>query len=57
MLVQEASRILKFLVSTMLEKHGTGELSRHFIIKNDIYFGVQTLRKVRQDNGEGEGDY
>ena len=52
MLVQEAFRTLKFLVSTMLEKHGIGELSKHFIIRKNIFFGVQILRKVRQDNGE-----
>lgn len=52
MLVQEAFRTLKFLVSTMLEKRGIGELSKHFIIKNDTFFGVQILRKVLQDNGE-----
>lgn len=56
MLVQEAFRTLKFLVSTMLEKRGTGELSKHFIIKNDTFFGVQILRKVRQDNGESGGE-
>lgn len=55
MLVLEAFRILKFLVSTMLEKRGTGELSKHFIIRNDTFLGVQILQKVLQDNGEREG--
>ena len=55
MLVLEAFCILKFLVSTMLEKRGTGELSKHFIIRNDTFFGVQILQKVLQDNGEREG--
>lgn len=56
MLVQEAFRTLKFLVSTMIEKHGIGELSKHFIIRNNIFFGVQILRKVRQDNGESRSE-
>lgn len=56
MLVQEAFRTLKFLVSTMLEKHGIGELSKHFIIRKNIFFGVQILRKVRQDNGESRSE-
>lgn len=56
MLVQEAFRTLKFLVSTMLEKHGIGELSKHFIIRKNIFFGVQILRKVRQDNGESKSE-
>ena len=56
MLAQEAFHTLKFLVSTMLEKRGTGELSKHFIIKNVTFFGVQILRKVRQDNGENGGE-
>ena len=57
MLVQEAVSCSKIFGMTMLEKHGTGELSRYFIIKNDIYFVVQILQKIRQDNGESEGDY
>lgn len=56
MLVQEAFRTLKFLVSTMLEKHGIGELSKHFIIRKNIFFWVQILRKVRQDNGESRSE-
>lgn len=56
MLVQKAFRTLKFLVSTMLEKHGIGELSKHFIIRKNIFFGVQILRKVRQDNGESRSE-
>lgn len=56
MFVQEAFRTLKFLVSTMLEKHGIGELSKHFIIRKNIFFGVQILRKVRQDNGESRSE-
>lgn len=56
MLVQEAFRTLKFLVSTMIEKHGIGELSKHFIIRKNIFFGVQILRKVRQDNGESRSE-
>ena len=56
MLVQEAFRTLKFLVSTMLEKHGIGELSKHLIIRKNIFFGVQILRKVRQDNGESRSE-
>ena len=56
MLVQEAFRTLKFLVGTMLEKHGIGELSKHFIIRKNIFFGVQILRKVRQDNGESRSE-
>lgn len=56
MLVQEAFRTLKFLVSTMLEEHGIGELSKHFIIRKNIFFGVQILRKVRQDNGESRSE-
>lgn len=56
MLVQEAFRTLKFLVSTMLEKHGIGELSKHFIIRKNIFLGVQILRKVRQDNGESRSE-
>lgn len=39
----------------MLEKRGIGESSKHFIIRNDTFFGVQVLQKVRQDNGEREG--
>lgn len=46
----------KILVSTMLEKHGIGELSKHFIIRKNIFFGVQILRKVRQDNGESRSE-
>ena len=56
MLVQEVFRILKFWVSIMLEKRGTGELSKHFIIRNDTYFGARMLRKVWQDNGKSEGE-
>lgn len=54
MLVQEAFRTQKFLVSTMLEKHGTGELLKHFIMENDMSFWVIILRKVWQDNGKEE---
>ncbi len=37
-------------------KHGIGELSKHFIIRKNIFFGVQILRKVRQDNGESRSE-
>lgn len=45
MLVQEAFRTLKFLVSTMLEKRGTGELSKHFIIKTIHFLGYKYCEK------------
>lgn len=45
-------RTLKYLVNTMQERHGTGELSKHCIIKKDTFFEAQLLPKVQQDNGK-----